>query len=301
MSMENNFEARVMDEMLMDQAYERAENIIEKDAIKIDNQFSYHKDADRDRAYVEKMEDEFEREATPEEKEVSKIATVFETLVYTHGELSNWFGKDAVTIKTSRYDDIVNKIDSLVEFRKEPGSASYLGLAIDVTMSKEMDEKLESIRKQIDSGKLSEVKYFHSKHIGMTGTLHDVPRVIAAANQGTIRQLTELWMENDNKALANHWIQFQMLESMLLQAKTFKRYAESRNKPDVAQTYDSAITTLEAILFDKKREVKDSGERDSAFIAIEERLKHFGETPQKTAGPETGRRRPKDTIRVWRP
>jgi len=44
---------------------------------------------------------------------------------------------------TSRYDDINSDNNFHVEFQKEPNSASHLGLAIDVTVSEELNKKFK--------------------------------------------------------------------------------------------------------------------------------------------------------------
>lgn len=295
---EYNFEDKSVNEMLMDQAYEKAERINRQDEIKLEDFSDLYKDVDKDTEYVRKMEKEFEND-TPEEKEFKKTATVFESIIYTQGEQNNWFSQNAWTIKTSRYDDIKNKIDTVVEFREEPGSASRLGLAVDVTMSAEMDKKLDDIKSEIDSGQLSQVKYFKSEHTHARGELSMVPRVIVAANPATVRKLAELWVENDNRTLAAHPIQFQILEEISTQLKTSRKYAAETGKTHLLGIYDHAIALTDGVLLEKHKNLKDSGERDSAFFAIQERLKYFGQEQKKAPG-TSERPRGKDNIRVWR-
>ncbi len=299
MMIEYNFEDKAVNEMLMDQAYAEAERVNHRDEIKLEDFADLYKDVDRDTAYVQKMEREFEND-TPEEKGFKKVATVFESIIYTQGEQNHWFGEDAWTIKSSRYDDIKNKIDTIVEFREEPATASRLGLAVDVTLSREMDKKLDDIKSEIDSGNLAKVKYFKSDYTHARGEISRVPRVIVAANPGTVRALADLWLERNNKVLAAHPMQFQILDEIDAQLKTFRNYAEKNGRHDLLAIYDQAIAVLNGVLIEKHKTLKDTGERDQAFFAIQERLKFFGQEQKKAPG-HAERPKGKDTIRVWRP
>ena len=55
-------------------------------------------------------------------------------------KVNNWLGPEATAIKSSRYDDIKNGVDNIVEFHKEEDfSSSHLALAIDETFSHDVE------------------------------------------------------------------------------------------------------------------------------------------------------------------
>jgi hypothetical protein len=234
------------------------------------------KNIENDRLYVEGMEKKFKEDLTPEKKKLNQLAAVFEAIIYEHGELSDWFGPSAFMIKPSRYDDIKNGVDEVVEFQIDEYSASHLALAIDVTFSHEMQNKFERIKKENDTGKLTKVKYFNSDHLNIRGELSRVPRVVVGAEARTVKELGELWMEEKNKELGKHSIQFQILKEILMQAKVFSRYANQKGKSEIAGIYDKMAIIVEQIYKDKLKEQNNTTvDFDDVFYSMERELDNF--------------------------
>lgn len=132
-------ESRILERLDTDRAYQKAEKMLRRAAIK-PSDFRGKQGYDTtkiesDENEVERREEEFEKRNTPEQKEIKKLATIFETIIYEHAEQSDWLGPDAFTIKTSRFDDLENGVDTVVEFPESETAATYLALAIDVTFS----------------------------------------------------------------------------------------------------------------------------------------------------------------------
>ncbi len=277
---------KVLDRLLFEQAWKKARHTLAEAAVKMEK-FKHLYNVGKDLELVKKREVRFLEEKTPTELETDKIATVLEAIIYTQIKSNDWLGESAHIMKTCRFDDIENKVDSLIEFRKEERSASYLGLAIDVTMESEMSDKFDEIRKEIDSGKLSTIKYFDSEYTNTLGEKSQIPRVIVAADSKSIKELTGLWLEGKKEALANHPMLFQMLEEILLQLKKFREYAESKEKYELVDIYDVSISLVQKIYDNKSKTVKDSDikdRKDRAFLTISESLNFFGDrdTPRDT-------------------
>lgn len=250
---------RALENIDFERAYERAEKELDEEAIDIEEFASIEpfspEGVEKDLAFVAKRETSFAEDRNPESMKAKKYATILEAVVYREGERSNWLGKNAFTIKTSRYDDIVNGVDSVVEFRRPEKDPDHLALAVDVTYSNSISEKLERIKEEIDSGKLSEVKYFVSEEAGLPHqSLENVPRVILATTMEMVSELTELWMEKDNNALAEHRIQLLMLDQMLMQLKKFEGYARSlgEEKKEIADRFSEATQIISEIAKSKK-------------------------------------------------
>jgi hypothetical protein len=190
-------------------------------------------------------------------KETDKISDIFEALVVWNGEQSNWLGENAVTIQTSRYDDVINGVDAVIEFQgREPRTASYLGLAADVTFSMSAVDKFDKLRGQIENGELSKVKYFHSSHMSLHGQLSNLPEVVIGVEGRMVLELGELWLERQHGVLAEHKVQIMLLKQIREQLITFAMYAESLGKDDIANIYKERLLIIEDILNKKADLVK---------------------------------------------
>ncbi len=87
-------------------------------------------------------------------------------------------------------------------------------------MPKMLKKKFNCIKKEIEEGKLARIKYFVSEHMNIRGELKKVPRLVIGADRETVKELGELWINRDNKALEKHPIQFTLLKEILLQCET---------------------------------------------------------------------------------
>lgn len=271
-------EEKLVEEMTLDQIFSRAQKVIQKEEIKSkDFEYLYgEKNVEEDEKYVKEMEEKFEKELEEEERKPNRLAKIFEAIIYQHGELSDWFGNFAFMIKPSRYDTIENKVHNIVEFQKEESLPSYLALAVDATFGTDIQDKFERIKNEIDKGKLAKVKYFYSETLGMRGELKSLPRVIIGAEPKTVKELGELWIHGKNKDLGEHPIQFQMLEEILIQAKAFAKHAQEEEQINIAEVYKRTAGIIEEILKEKKKTLKDDGERDNVFYCIKHLAESFG-------------------------
>lgn len=250
-----SFEGRALESADIDIAFERATKVLvretphEEDFIEPYGEES----VGRDLAHVEKLRSRFGHGESGFSSEQKKVADIFEALVLENGELSEWFGSNAFTIKTAEFDDFENGVDLVIEFRgDEPGSASFLGLAADITFTSDTSGKFNRIKEHIDKGDLSRVKYFHSGHMNIHGQLSKLPEVIIGADRKTVLELADLWMEKKNKALGEHKIQIMILEQMRIQLETFALYADSIGKKELAAIFRDRHTIIDGILKGKK-------------------------------------------------
>ncbi|MBI4094345.1 MAG: hypothetical protein HY436_00900 [Candidatus Liptonbacteria bacterium] len=146
----------------------------------------------RDMAHVEKLERTFKDESAsdPEYAIGVKRGELFEAIIATQIEESNWMGETAEITVPARYDDIVNGVDLIVGFTEEE-THSHLGLAVDATESvRGVDRKFLKIKESIENGTLSLIKYFDSEYFH--GTLRQVPRVVIGADRSTTKEVTDL-------------------------------------------------------------------------------------------------------------
>ena len=258
-------------------AYKKAERVIKDNEVQINDFRKLYGDdnIDRDEKYVAEMEEEFKKGSSLESKKINELATVLEAIIFEQSEQNEWLGSDAQTIKTSRYDDIKNGVDMIVEFIQEDESAAHLGMAIDATFNSDTEAKFKRIKAEIDEGKLAEVKYFESDNIHFKGKLKMLPRIVVGADFKTVSELSELWLEGNNKALAEHQIQFQVLEEIIMQLRAFKTYAEGAGQQKITGVYKRALNIILPVYREKAKKMKDNRERDSVFLDIEKNLEMF--------------------------
>ena len=222
-----------------------------------------YKDVEKDVTEAERIDREIKaRERTPEDKAKRMRGQLFEALVNTQIEESDWLGENAHVVVPSHIDDLINKIDSIVEFDQNPGR-SHLALAFDITKSKrDVEEKFDDVRTSIDEDTLSTVKYF--KSTGIEGRLTDVPRVIVGADQKTVAEAIDLLlrfkkhpsaqdMPGIRRRMENNPLQFQFLFEVKIQLEAFQKYARRYGKTKSADRYAEILAIIDAIIETKTK------------------------------------------------
>lgn len=256
----------------VEQTHERAAKVLSDYEIKPETFAGLYGDEilKRDTAEVTRLEGLFER--TP-----SKIyGDILEAVTCEHGELSEWFGPKSQVIKTSRFDDYINKIDMVVETETEDRRFSHLALGIDVTFgSRDLHKKFDAIRANLDSGNLGHVKYFHSDRQHFTGRLGKIPQVVVGVELERVKELGLLWMNRRNKELGEHPMQMVILEEAALQLKTFAEYARMGGKADTAALLEAELQKINELLAGKKADGIKSLQNDKVFEEIRRNLLSF--------------------------
>lgn len=150
----------------------------------------YDKEAlKKDLDYVQNMEEIFKDKQNSETAGFERRGELLEALLAEGIKSGKWLGADTIPIIPSRYDDIWNKIDLILEMVGKEGF-SHLALNIDITSSpKSAEDKLTAIRGKILLGELSQVKYFRSNRANIRGTLESIPKVIIGIDPKHIREL----------------------------------------------------------------------------------------------------------------
>ncbi len=264
----------------IDKSYEKAVKFFDETSPRInpmDEEFveKYGKEEiKKDLKYVEDMEDKFSKNDIKEQKEVNKLAIIFEAIVANEIYFSEWLGSGADATVSSRYDDIKNGVDVIVE-RDNDDEKYHLALALDVTFGQDVNDKFNKIKKEIDTGELTEVKYFSHDSNNIKIGLNNIPRVVIGADVITVKELSELWMSGDKRTLGEHKIQIQILEEIELQLKTFKDYARNIGRIDIADKYDKTLKIINRIISEKIDISSEGIAEDRVFSAIRENMRNF--------------------------
>ncbi len=276
--------------------------------------FSYYsKDiVDRDLEYVGKMEAIFraEEERNPELAKGRRRGELFEEIIFEGIDEGDWMGGDAEIQKSSRYDDIANKIDGIITFTEEI-SDSHMVFGVDVTQSADsVADKFSKIKKSIQLETLSEVKYFKSETY--EGKLSKVPRVIVGVDGEGMKKAAEVVYNFISRkdylraqkvkdpgakqrfaeaqdAFAKSLFQMVILLEMSIQLHAFADYCRKTNRGKEVGIYDKAARKIDTIFNEKKSAVDRNGEslvdvgalyeyvkEDKVFQMIKQEVARFG-------------------------
>jgi hypothetical protein len=268
-------------------AYEMAEAALKKDAVHEEDFADLYGEENvrRDLERVAEAERVFRQESTPQSELLKKYSTIFEWTINERAELGDYFGENAFTRRASRYDDIVNGVDTILEFRSNPNEAkqaSYLTLGIDDTFSTNaevQEKKLRRIRSKIDSGELTQVKYFSSDYMNFRGELRNVPLIVLGAELRMVAQLRDLMLSRDNKSLDLHPIQHLLLQEAKMETGVFSGYAKRVGRADLAEIYRNAGRIIDEIIAGKGDFDREILQRDRVFYAMQSALREvFGKS-----------------------
>jgi len=263
--------------------YERASKLLQESAINpedfVGSEFYDRDTVAADLAYVATREKEFRESETSEQREVRMLSEVLEAVIHDQIGRNKWLGSGVRSIKSSRYDDIKNGVDTIAELYREGEGATHLALAIDITFadSKSLTKKFDDIRQEIKSGQLSQVKYFASATMGFQGKLERVPRVVVGAELRHVIELSKLWMQQADTQLAQHPFQMLVLDEIQRQIDVFGAYALKMKKTKAVDAYGEARKFIKRVIRQKKKEGLRFGEweNDRVFQAIIGHLESF--------------------------
>lgn len=247
-------EQRIELPLSLERAYTKAQEVLRDPDYAIqmtDFEDVYGDQIRNDTALVKKLESKFKTEETPQLRNTKKIADVLEAIVLMQSEMSEWLG-NATTLRTSPFDDYVNKVDMLAEWYTPQDGSRLLALAVDVTFGPTaIDKKLQEIKREIDSGELGKVKYFKDARGSFKGTRFNVPRTVIGVSQKVVENLAHLWIEGEKKQLGVHPVQGVFINQMHSQLLMMRDYAHRNRHFTVADSYDEALSAVSPVHSDK--------------------------------------------------
>src|SRR6056297_1725001 len=248
---------RPRSEEFLNIAYKKSLKVLSQDTIDIKDFVDVYgkEEIKKDLAEIEKLENSFSKKNQKEERLQEKIvqefggekelglkdkkqfATIFEALIHYLGEQANWFGQNAFTFHSSKYDDYKNGVDEVIVFQNEDDKdKSYLGLAIDVTTGTKAGfiKKLKKEWQEVKNGTLGKIKYFNEDVKGVDqknsykGALEHVPKVVVGDIPEEIKEVTKLWLNKKHMELGEHPIQFCILDQIKVQLQIFKDWTKEQ-------------------------------------------------------------------------
>lgn len=124
------------------------------------------------------------------------MGPIFEAAFLDIGQKGKWFGEKSELVRASKYDDIKNGVDTIATIVTPDNSARHLAIASDLTFSyPKASEKFNRIVGNVASGKLAEIKYFHSELLHFTGKISNVPRTVIGLEARNLNQMLLHWIK----------------------------------------------------------------------------------------------------------
>ena len=221
-----------------------------------------------DTQWAENIYSQGREKDTEETSTQRQYAIVMEAILLQHGELSDWFGKDAYTVKTTKFDDIRNGLDLVLSLPPQDNDIQQKrqNIGIDVTFSqRNLAKKLDRAYTEVCEGQLAEVKYYACEDTHEKGTIR-VPRITLAITREHVTELAGLWLNKKNTDIANHAVKGIFLKEIEAQLQFFMSGARRNCHEDLGVYLEGLYKTIKRIRLTNKV----SGEQETSFFNPED-------------------------------
>lgn len=179
----------------------------------------------RDLAMLHRVEEKFKeqlehlsRTEADNVRQGEKLGHVLEVIISEAGEEYKWAGENAHFIRTSRFDDVINGVDLIIEFQPEedrPDDATphRVALAVDATRNNDTSIIRQKVQRNIEKlmrvqgRRAPEVKYYQSPtNPNVRGPLETVIPVVIGLQDRNANELINLIapLKNFPALLAKH-------------------------------------------------------------------------------------------------
>ena len=149
---------------------------------------------------IQRMEKIFADKNTEENKDArfNQLATCFEGFFIDQVD-RGMLGEQTKSLKTSRYDDIINGVDSVTEITRPSQTTQHLGLALDATYSSQaLEGKFYKIIGKLANNEMTSVKYFQSENTGFRGE-YKMPLFVAGISPENLASLLSVWTSGNEQ------------------------------------------------------------------------------------------------------
>jgi hypothetical protein len=188
---------------------------------------------------------------TPSRAKLKKIATVLEAILVEGITKYNWLGNKIKILPPSKFDELFNGIDAIIELIRDEELNEFLALGIDVSFravdGKVFADKVNSLLDFIKERKLTEVKYFKDEQGDVVPGLY-VPKVVISVDAETIEEVAAIWSKRKEpefkERLTKHPLAFMIIGQIAQQCTIFSAYARKVGAEKVAEKYDEVFSLL---------------------------------------------------------
>lgn len=197
-----------------------------------------------------------------DEKE-TRESVVLEKILIEQIELADWLGPNSQTFETTKYDDVFNHTDFVLNIRYKNKNHYF---AIDATVS-ESDQiylkKYNKIYNELKQKKGTKIEYYMSES-GVAKGLDNIPSIVIGMDKGSLRDLGEivhdkLFQKGDlrkkaNDELAHSSIQITIIKDMVHQLSDQLEFLNKTGaqSSDIANNIKDNLNALRFVLGNKK-------------------------------------------------
>ncbi len=172
------------------------------------------------------------------------MGRIFESAFLDAGQRGHWFGARSELRRASKFDDILNGVDTIASISTEKNGVSHIAVASDLTFSHmSSSEKFNRIKSGVYGGKLAEIKYFHSDMLDFTGRLSNVPRTVIGLEPSNLNRFLLNWIREPE--LAQRQYGLVVLRQIATQSEALAQFARHKHVKD---KYDQAATIVNDLI-----------------------------------------------------
>lgn len=264
-------------------AGEKARTDIDSMAIQLSDfsEATGHRPVDirRNAAYAESMQQRFAQERTTTLERIEDMAAVMEVVFGTNIDGSEWIPRSDV-IFTSKYDDIVNGVDMVVEMPDRKGTP-IMGLDITLASSDVVEKKVNRVIHNIRDGKLATVDYYRSENFTDT-KLNYLPLFIAGVDIHAAAELSQLYTNGKRGEITDHVASIYMLYELRMQAEAYMKAAEGYGRGHIADYMNTFVAMTNTLIEERggnanptREEYEALAQNDMMFDAMYKTLKTY--------------------------
>ncbi|MCX6757339.1 MAG: hypothetical protein NTZ44_00425 [Candidatus Nomurabacteria bacterium] len=196
-------------------------------------------------ADVKEMEELYSKKNSQEEKEMKKIATIFEAMIINVVNLSKCLGENVIARSAFPVDDIfAPKIDAYVALQK-------LFLGFDMTMSNiegaHFIEKIEKNLRAIKNGNPNRMKYAKDAD-GNLSTNEFIPKVIISGEISLVKEVmydfNTLSEDEFSEKIKDHKMSREIVLQVIAQCRIFGNFARENDQNETAQHYENFVDAI---------------------------------------------------------
>lgn len=195
---------------------------------------------------------------------------------------SCWFGDNCETVQTTKFDDLTNHTDFVIEWDTD----DRIKLAVDTTVTNDIEvieKKVIKIKNELDRKAGTTIKYFQSnltwEDNPEKGEARDIPSVIIAFDYDNLKKICEIIASSGGKEkLGKTFLQIYILEDIINQLKIQEEYLEKNiaggSNSNIYRNIGKVRKYLEKILESKKEspEIEKKGTVRNESISEREKI-----------------------------
>ena len=223
---------------------------------------------------VNEMQELYDQKNTPEEKEIKKVATIFEAMTIESINLSKCFGDEAFASPVFPVDDIfAPKVDGSVRLK---GTILGLDMSMRNIKGEAFTEKVERNLRIIRKGNPDRLKYGKNADGTLTTDVF-IPKIIISAELSLVKSVMydfhTLSKEEFGEKLKDHKLSREIVLQTIAQCRIYGKFARDNGQDKTAEHYKKFVDNLYEIAEESPVLKKNIG--NAGFDSVSERIQEI--------------------------